>query len=158
MQTWQTLLRFGDAHPWFLPSVAAVFTLLGVAYKASTWLRRMIRGLRERWEDGIVAGYLVRQINTGSREADKYGHSPRLQKDCTIHQIAYFVKNKPFKVREILERLETQMRTQHRGNQSDWSATDYEMRQPIGLLVKLRLYFLQRSYLSRQAKSSIRSQ
>ena len=150
MRAWHELLCFGDAHPWFLPSLAAVFTLLGVAYKGSTWFRLMIRNRWERLEDDIAAGYLMSQINTGSLGPDKYGHSQPLQKPCTLFQVAFFLKKQPHKARAILERLEHQMRAKRRGDM--WQATDYQMRQSIGSFTKIRLYFLRRSCKMRVAK------
>jgi hypothetical protein len=144
MRSWQTLLRFGDAHPWFLPSVAAILTLLATGYKAAAWARRMIRSQWNRWEDSLIAAYLVRQVNPGPSEADRYGHIPRVQRDCSVLQIAEVLERKPVIVREVLERLERQDRVRQRAKSDMWSATDYQMRQPIGKLVKMRLDHLEK--------------
>jgi len=112
----------------------------------------MIRARLERWAENIVAAYLMQQVNTGPRGPDSYGQTKRLQKDCTIFQIAFFVKKEPYQMRAILERLHAQMRAEPRGQL--WAASDYQMRQRIGRLVRLRLYFLWRSYHSRLSKES----
>jgi hypothetical protein len=144
MYPWQTLLRFGDAHPWFLPSVAAILTLLGTAYKCSAWARRVIRSRWERWEDNLIAGYLTRQVNPGPFEPDRYGNIRRVQRDCSIIQIADALNLKPVQVRTVVERLERQDRVQQRAKSDMWSATAYQMRQSIGRWVKMWLDHLKR--------------
>jgi len=139
MHSWQKILQFGDAHPWFLASLAAIVTLLTTAHKIWTWACRMIRRRLETWEDNLVAAYLALQVNLGPFEPDKRGLSPRKQKDCSTMQIADAFGKNPAKIRAILDRLERQHRVKQRGNTNLWSATDYQMRQPIGICVRMRL-------------------
>jgi hypothetical protein len=141
---WRTLLRFGDAHPWFLPSVAAILTLLGAGYKSAAWARRVIHSWRERWDDNLLAGYLARQVNPGPFEPDKRGLSSPVQKDCSSIEIAEALRIKPAKARGVITRLQSQGRVKQRKNSDMWSATDYQMRQPIGRWVKMWLDHLER--------------
>ena len=51
----QTILRFFDLHPWFLPSVAAIVTIVVVLYKVSkAVIRRMypmiVNWLQDRYD------------------------------------------------------------------------------------------------------------
>jgi hypothetical protein len=131
-RAWHTLLGFGDAHPWFLPSLAAIFTLLGVLYRASATLRRLLRGLWESFENDVVAGYLMRQVNIGELKADSHGISPRRQKNCSLLQVASSLHKKPHKTQAILERLKQQLRVESHGN--TWCATDYQLGQVSGSL------------------------
>jgi hypothetical protein len=146
---WQTILRFGDAHPWFLPSFAAIVTLLAAAYKSTAWMRRSTRNYWECWEDKLIGAYLSQQVNPGPFEPDSYGHTPRKQKDCSSIEIAEALGKKPVTVSKILDRLEKQQRARRRGTTDNWWATDYQVRQPIGMLVKARLEHLKRKSLSR---------
>ena len=150
IRAWQALLRFGDAHPWFLPSVAAAITILGFAYKASAGFRRLLKSFSERLEDNLVAGYLMSQVNPGPFTQNAYGHVKPRQKDCTLSQIVFFLKKRPHKIKAILDRLEHQMRAERRGEL--WHASDYQTKQKVGRFTKMRLYFLHRSYRSRLAK------
>jgi hypothetical protein len=98
----------------------------------------------ERWDDNLVAGYLTRQVNPGPFQPDRYGHIRRAQRDCSVLQIADALKLKPVKVHAVIERLERQERVRQRAKSDMWSATDYQMRQPIGRLMKMRLDYLER--------------
>jgi hypothetical protein len=113
-------------------------------YKSAAWARGLFRARWERWEDNLIAAYLMRQVNQGPFEADDYGHSPRVQKDCSIIQIADALKRQPVKIRGILVRLGRQDRALQRAKSDSWSATDYQMRLPIGKLVRVRLDYLER--------------
>jgi hypothetical protein len=146
---WQAISRFGDAHPWLLPSLAAIITLLltGI-YKSTAWARRFLRRRWEHWEDNLIAAYLTRQVNQGPFEADDYGHIPRVQRDCSILQIAAALDRKPVNIRGVLKRLEEQDRARQRAKSDYWSATDYQMQQPIGKLVKVRLDYLEKRRLA----------
>ena len=143
-----TILQFGDAHPWFLASLAAIVTLLTTAHKIWTWACRMIHRRLETWEDNLVAGYLTQQTNPGPFEPDSRGITPRRQRDCSSIDIAEALRIKPVKVRACLDRLQSQQRVKRRGNSDLWSATDYQMRQPIGIFVRMRLRQIEKRKLA----------
>jgi hypothetical protein len=81
IRAWHALLSFGDAHPWFLPSLAAIFTLLGVLYRASATMHRWLRRAWESFENDVVAGYLMRQVNVGELKPDSLGIFSSMSKE-----------------------------------------------------------------------------
>jgi hypothetical protein len=127
MHLWQTVLCFFDAHPWFIPSVGAVIILLTTAYKITTWIGRMIATAWRSRQDRRVLGYLFKQIRTGSREPDAYGHVAPLYIDCSAIDIANALDMKPFKTRAILERLKEQHRVKQIGKHDMWCISEYEI-------------------------------
>ena len=118
----------------------------------------MIRSRWERWEDNLVAGYLTQQVNPGPFELDTYGHIRRVQKDCSVIQIADALKLKPVKVRAAIERLERQERVRERAKSDMWSATPYQTRQPTGRWVKMWLDHLDRKKVRTSPARSHRKQ
>src|SRR6266403_945005 len=110
MRLWQAMLRFFDAHPWLLPSIAAVVTLVAATYKTASWARRQALTWRHRRDERQLLAFLSKQLNPGPFGPDSYGHTPRRQKDCSSIEIAQALRREPFKIRATLEQLEQQHR------------------------------------------------
>ena len=127
MHFWESILRFGDAHPWFLRSLAAVIALLTVAYKGTSWTGDAIKKARRRRLEKRVIGYLLKQLNPAPFAPDGYGHIPRRQKDCSGMEIAQALRKEPFKVRAILEELKKQHRVEQRGQHDLWCVANNEL-------------------------------
>jgi hypothetical protein len=122
---WQTILRFGDAHPWFVPFIAGIVVLLTAGYKTFAWSGAMIASAWHRHEGRRVLRYLATQINPGPFVEDAYGHIPRLQKDCFTIDIAGAVRRKPARTHEILEQLKTKRLVEQRGRNDLWCISEF---------------------------------
>lgn len=122
------MLRFFDAHPWFLPTVAGIATLIGAGYHIAAWSHRMMHAWWQRREEKQIIEYLAMQLNPGPFVRNGYGQIPRRQKDCTVKEIARSLRKKPVKVLAIPERLEQQHQVGRSGMYGEWwCISDHEL-------------------------------
>jgi len=88
----------------------------------------MIAAVWHAYEDRRVLRYLAGQIEAGAAEADAYGHTSRAQKFCKTVEISDATGIKPFKTREILERLKKRRRIVQAGTSDLWCVSNYEVK------------------------------